>query len=135
MVAAEQHLVEVAPDALAERGSSADAAKRQRVAAAEDVVVLDHSDQFAKHVPFEAAAGVDRIERVDVGDGGEHAASRVALAIRALSLRIFGWTLAGAGITRRCALDARLDAASSDVSVHASNACAARASSTARVPT
>jgi hypothetical protein len=43
----------------------------------------------------------------------------VAPAIRALSLRIFGWTLAGAGITRRCALDARLDAASSDVSVYA----------------
>ena len=41
MVAAEQHLVEVAPDALVERGSSTDAAKRQRVTAAEDVVVLD----------------------------------------------------------------------------------------------
>jgi hypothetical protein len=69
------------------------------------------------HLPFETAAGVDRIERVDVGDVGEHAASRVTPPIRALSLQIFGWTLAGAGITRRCALDARLDAASSDVNV------------------
>src|SRR6266545_2411515 len=32
---------EVAPDQLAKRGSSADAAKRQRVAAAEDVIILD----------------------------------------------------------------------------------------------
>ena len=97
------------------------AAKRQRVAVAEDVIILDPQRPvclhlLCLHLPFETAAGVDRTERVDVGDVGKHAASRFAPAIRALGLQIFGWTLACAGITLRSG-DARLDAASSDVSV------------------
>jgi hypothetical protein len=71
IVDSQQQLVEVTPDKRAERRSSADAAKRQRVTATEeDVIVLDPQRPARMCRPFEAAAGVARTESVDVGDVG-----------------------------------------------------------------
>jgi hypothetical protein len=72
-------LVEIAPDELVERRASTDVGKDQRVTAAEDVVILDPKRPVCMHLPFEAAAGVDRAERVDVGDVGERAESLLRL--------------------------------------------------------
>jgi hypothetical protein len=61
IVGAEQHVVEIAPDNLAERWRCTVSA------AAEDVVVLDSVRPVRKHLPFEAAVPEIAMEIHGVG--------------------------------------------------------------------